>query len=183
MKSVKIFLAILVAGIIFSACNKDEETMAFGSLSVKMTDAPGDYLEVNVEVDSVLVHLTPDDNAAEAWVTLNAKAGVYDLLELQNGVTALLADKETVPVGKISQMRLILGDTNYVVLAVDSSRVDLNLSSQDETGLKFLVNADIEKDKETEILFDFDAGKSIIETGNGALKLKPVIQDVEVSYK
>lgn len=157
-----------------TACNK--ENMNKGAMTVKMTDAPGLYAQVNVDIHSVEVHYSDSsDSTSGSWVSLATNAGVYDLLQLQNNITAVLADSVELPVGKINQMRLILGTDNTVML-LDSSIVDLNLSSQMNTGLKFNLNTTIEPDKTVEVLIDFDAEKSIVVQGNGEIRLKPVIK-------
>lgn len=170
----------LLAVLAIAACNK--ETMQQGRMTVKMTDAPGLYNEVNVEVTAVEVHYDDTSAAANGWVTLQTNAGVYDLLKLQDSVTAILADSVSLPAGKITQMRLILGTDNNVML-LDSTYADLRLTSQANTGLKLNLNTEIEPNKDVEVLIDFDASKSIVVKGNGELQLKPVIKVVYVEQQ
>lgn len=163
---------ILVATLSLVACKKQAE---HGSMNVKMTDAPALYAEVNVDVERVEIHY---EN--EGWVTLDTRAGIYNLLDLQNGVTAVIADENQLKTGQVSQMRLILGQRNSIMFN-DSTITDLELSSQDKTGLKLNLNAYIEGDHETQILFDFDAEQSIVIEGNGSYKLKPHLKVVSVA--
>lgn len=164
-----------IAAIMFLAlsCDKDRQT---GTMTVKMKDAPIAFEAVNVEVIKVQVSYenSGDANAPSGWVDLQTKAGVYNLLELQNGITAVLVDEETLPVGHAAQMRLILGSNNTVV--VDGEVFNLEMSSQMNTGIKFNLNAQIKNKGRTEVLIDFDANQSIIVTGNGSFLLKPVIK-------
>lgn len=155
------------------ACEKSPS--GTGQMTVKMKDAPIDFDSVNVEVLRVEVH-----TSADGWVTLPTNSGMYNLLDLQNDVTAVLSANTELPVGNISQMRLILGSENYVVK--DSVSSILDLSSQSQTGLKFNLNATINSGQTTEVLIDFDAEKSIVITGNGSFKLKPVISVESIIY-
>lgn len=164
---VKVLGVLIIAFILFIGCEKRQYS---GSIIVKMTDAPAEFSEVNVEVKQVLVHYKSGN---EGWVSLETNEGIYNLLELQNGVTTVIANKNDLLVGTINQMRLILGTNNTVVL--DSSVFKLNMSSQYETGIKLNVNTEINADNDAEILIDFDAEKSIVVEGNGSFKLKPVI--------
>ena len=82
----KFLLPIMVAGLIglnafISGCRKEpierDEMRGYepGSLSVMLTDSPGDYLQVNVEILEVQEHL--DDTASPAvritdWSALSA---------------------------------------------------------------------------------------------------------------
>ncbi|WP_159038680.1 DUF4382 domain-containing protein, partial [Brumimicrobium mesophilum] len=118
------------------------------------------------------------------WVQLDANTGFYDLLQLQNGVTDVLTDPTAIPTGKINQLRLILGDGNYAVEqdSLTTTQYPLELSSQDKTGIKINVNSEVMANQTMVLTLDFDAGSSIIETGNGQYKLKPVIKVEEIIY-
>ena len=180
MKNIKNTLITAAAFLILigvAACKKNNET---AHMTVKMTDEPGDYDTVNVEILEVQVHYSNDEDDESGWVTLATEVGNYDLLLLQDGVTTILSEDVEIPVGKLQQMRLILGSNNYVV--IEEEIFPLALSSQDKTGLKLNLNTTVAADDEIEITFDFDADKSINETGSGTYKLKPVLKVVEVLF-
>lgn len=176
-KMIKIMGVAVMVVILATGCEKQRNS---GSMMVKLTDAPGDYQEVNVEVIGLEVHYEKDINDEEKWVSLKVNEGVYDLLELQDNVTAVLADENELPIGEISQMRLILGKNNTVV--VDNITYGLEMSSQDETGLKINVNGKVKAWKTMVLLIDFDAEKSIVQQGVGSYKLKPVIEVKSLIY-
>lgn len=176
MKTImKITGTLLIAALLVTSCGK--ESSGTGRMTVKMKDAPIDYDSVNVQVVSVEVHYSGSNGG---WVTLPTNAGMYNLLELQNDVTAVLSSGGELPVGDITQMRLILGNTNYVV--IDSIPFPLDLTSQDKTGLKFNLNSSIASGDSVEVLIDFDAEKSILETSATSFKLKPVIKVESIVY-
>ena len=165
----KLSSLLLIAVMIFVACNKDEATTTF---NVRLTDAPADYDEVNIDVQSVLIHWATD--ADEDWMELeNIEAGVYNLLEFSNGMDMLLASAE-LPEGQISQMRLILGDNNTIV--VDGQTIDLTVPSSAESGLKFNIHVQLEAGVTYTMWIDFDAGRSIVSQGNGTYHLQPVLR-------
>ncbi len=149
-------------------------------MTVKMTDDPAAYAEVNVEIEAVEIHYEDEREGQDGWVELRTNAGVYDLLELQNNVTTVIAD-EFIPAGQATQMRLILGNNNFVRFH-DGSTADLQLTSQAQTGLKINVDAQIHRRRDVEILIDFDAEESIVVQGNGTLQLKPVVRVESVVY-
>ncbi|MDQ3071701.1 MAG: DUF4382 domain-containing protein [Bacteroidota bacterium] len=158
-----IFLSCISLAVFF-ACQKN----ASYPIQVRMTDAPGDYDEVNIDLQSVEVHTEED-----GWVTLNTNKGIYDLTNLTNGTDVMIADDE-LPSGKISQVRLVLGTNN--TLKVDSITYDLETPSAQQSGLKLQVHDDLEEGITYTLLLDFDAAKSIVERGNGTYALKPVIR-------
>lgn len=183
MKSMKLIVGIICLTLVAFSCKKEEE--GTGRMTVKMTDAPADFAEVNVELKEVWVHYAGNHHGQDGWIELNTIPGVYNLLDLQNDVSVVIADQSTMPLGKITQMRLILGENNYAV-SVDSNSMqthyDLLLSSQDETGLKINLNTDIVPFQTVQLLLDFDAAESIVEEGNGSFRLKPVIKLESVIY-
>lgn len=160
----------------FTSCDSDTDTDGSGTskLQVRMTDAPGDYEEVNIEIESVQVH-TEDTDSEEGWTTLDEiNPGIYNLLDFANGQDTLLASAE-LPAGKISQIRLILGDDNTVKLK-NGTVVDLKTPSGQSSGVKLDVDATLESDVTYVMLLDFDAARSVVPKGNGGYNLKPIIR-------
>lgn len=146
------------------SCSKDEGTT---QLHVRLTDAPGDYQAVNIDIQGVEVH------SEGGWKMLNVENGIYNLLELSNGLDTLLATAE-LPVGHISQIRLILGNNNSVV--IDDVIHPLSTPSAQQSGLKLNVQAELRVGILYVITLDFDAARSIVENGNETYSLKPVIR-------
>src|SRR5688572_15897196 len=107
-------LASLLCLFITSCSSNDDNGSAQTSkVTVRMTDAPGDYDEVNVEVLDVKIKST-SETGEDGWVSIgNITPGIYNLLDLTGGVNVLLADNE-VPSGFLGQIRLILGEHNTV---------------------------------------------------------------------
>lgn len=156
----------------FSACKKGDGT---ARITVRMIDAPGDYEEVNIDIQDVQIKAS-DDNGNGGWVSLEGvKPGVYDLIELTGGLEAVLADAE-IPAGRVSQIRLVLGDKNTV--KIDGQTLALTTPSAQQSGLKIKLNADIAEGVTYSVLLDFDAARSVVATGSGKYNLKPVIKAV-----
>lgn len=143
-------------------------------IAVYLTDAPGDYQEVNIEVIGVEVH-SNEGGQAEGWKTLDVEAGVYNLLELTNGLDTLLGSIE-LPAGKVSQLRLILGSNNSI--KVNGVTHALSTPSGQQSGLKLGINAQLEEGITYKVLLDFDVARSIVLKGNGGWSLKPVIRSI-----
>ncbi|MFN3444825.1 MAG: DUF4382 domain-containing protein [Bacteroidia bacterium] len=180
-KTLKLILAVGIGTIIIVAmltsCEKPDSEER-GQFSVQMTDAPGDFLQVNVDVKSVEVHYSNQN----AWTELSTKAGVYNLLDLQNEVTVMLTDTGSLPTGKITQVRLILGEQNNVMLK-DSSTFPLTIPSSENTGIKINLNTDVLPNQHVNVLLDFDAALSVHQTGMGEYKLQPVILVKRITTK
>lgn len=162
-------LAALLLIIVFAGCRKDDNDFGNGTslLSFKLVDAPGPYDEVNVEIIGLQAIIN------DSIVDLEVNEGVYNLLDFVNGKDTLLVE-EQVPAGRLSQIRLILGSDNSLVIGEDI--YELKTPSAQQSGLKLNVHADFLQGVAYEYVIDFDAARSIVETGNGKFILKPVLR-------
>jgi hypothetical protein len=155
--------------VLFTACNSDERT-GNARLQVYLTDAPGDYEEVNVEIIGVQVNRGDNDSGWESLA--GVQAGVYNLLDFTNGIDTLIAEAE-LPSGRINQVRLLLGNNNS--LKIHGETHSLTTPSGQQSGLKLSVNFDLTPGVTYRLLLDFDAAKSIVPRAGG-YNLKPVIR-------
>lgn len=133
------------------------------------------FSAVNLDIKSVEVHYANETQENSGWVSLNTNAGIYDVLMLQNDITATLAGDTKLPLGTITQMRLVLGPENSVLVSGDSQHM-LTVPSGEESGIKINLNTTILSGKHTTIALDFDANASIVVQGNSEYKFKPVIR-------
>ena len=151
---------------IVMSCEKDSGST---HLKVRMTDNPYNATEVNVDIREVRVNMR-DDSAG--WTSLSTNAGIYNLLDLQNGLDTLLA-QGIVPTGTLKEIRFVLGDDNSIT--IDSVNYPLTIPSGSESGLKIKLNKNLNASIDS-VLIDFDAALSIHQTGTGEYKLKPVLK-------
>ena len=159
------------------SCSDDDTSTAgenTARLSVSMTDAPGDFDAVFIDVQDVMIRTDMDGTEEEGWESLgDVETGRYDLLELTGGVSQVLADVE-VEAGYLGQIRLVLGDDNAVV--VDGEEIAIAVPSAQQSGLKLQVDQELEAGEQYAFLLDFDVEESIVRQGNGGFSLKPVIR-------
>jgi hypothetical protein len=175
MKCTRLILPFLLASLtlFFISCSKNDSP-GKARLQVYLTDDPGDYEEVLVDVQDILVNYS--NNEDDGWVSLgNVKRGTYDLLQLVNDKDTLLADAE-LQSGRIEQIRLVLGPNNYV--KTNGSTIKLEAPSTQQSGLKLNIHQDVDGGIMYKLVLDFDVAKSIHNTGNGKFMLKPVIRTV-----
>ena len=176
MKTKLLFPFLLCSLAFFSSCDDEKDSSGTARMEVRMTDSPGDYAKVNVDIQSVQVHKETTDDGS-GWVTLDEiNPGIYNLLDFANGRDTLLASAN-LPAGNISQIRLILGDDNSLELK-DGTTVPLKTPSGQTSGVKLQLNADLEPDVTYMVLLDFDAAKSVVARGNGQYNLKPVVRTI-----
>lgn len=183
MKNIKVyvlsFLVITFVSLFFAACNDDgNDPSQTSTMKVRMSDAPGDYKEVNIDVRDILIKSNSNSDE-QGWVSIGnlpAEGKIYDLLTLTGGVSVLLAD-EVVPSGYLGQIRLLLGDKNTVVLK-DGTTHPLNTPSAQQSGLKLNVNQTLMAGATYDFMLDFDVAHSIVvQAGaSGNYNLHPVVK-------
>jgi hypothetical protein len=169
MKKIFNWITMLMVIMVFAGCKKPFYS---AHLQIKMTDAPADYQSVSIDLQKVMVHYS--NKPEDSWVELKSNPGVYDLLTLRNDVTAIIADDEKLPTGKISQIRLVLGDNNFVI--VEGLKHMMTIPSSGTSGLKINVHETIRRNDDVIITLDFDAEQSVNVTGNGEYVMNPVIK-------
>src|SRR5688572_13137218 len=110
MKTSLLFATCLLGfSLFFISCNKESRKVP---VQILLTDNPDVYDSVNIHIKAVRLKLH-SDNAG--WTDIASKDTTVNLLDLQNGVTMILA-QDSVPAGILKEVRFILGDDNYVVL-------------------------------------------------------------------
>ena len=190
------YLRILVAAFSFAAiaCSDSDDSSGpgNGTLSVRLTDKPFPFSEVSsvnvfvVRVDAK-VATTTDDDAEDAadmtgWTTIATPNDDFDLLDLQNGVTANLGTA-TLPTGTYRGFRLIIDPSKSSVTLNNGADVDVMWPSAAQSGIKINLDQDIAVTEDGSVMIlDFDVGRSFVMRGNSitqnGLLFKPVIHAV-----
>lgn len=197
----------LVTSIMFYACSKDKSASSVlppdqQNLSLYLSDGPSLFDKVLLDIRSVEVLVDtcaampghhddydddnnhhPDslDHSCAAWDTLTITPGVYDLLQLRNGVDTLLA-QGNIPKGKVRKIRIDLGTNNSLVK--DSVSYPLHLPPGAPSYVILNLRGDEcheYKPNHLHLWLDFDIARSIIRLNNGQFYLKPVFHFYTVS--
>ncbi|PZF71881.1 DUF4382 domain-containing protein [Taibaiella soli] len=205
MKRIIYWAAVLLFGsMIAASCKKDSssDSMPAGSnnLSVYMTDGPAMFDAVYINIVSIDAkidtsshknddhfgdddHDGDDDNQHDGdhdrfgtWINLNFTPGVYNLLDLRNGVDTLIATASTT--GTVRKIRIKIGDGSYIIK--NGTQYPLTLINWDNNKNYVYTNLhDEDRDDDNPahigIWLDFDLGRSIIEK-NGHYYLLPVLK-------
>ena len=170
--SYSIFAAMAIC--FFLACSKNQKSdSTMASLQVRLTDGPDPSVkEVWVDIQQIEIIMSDTSHP----ILLNGThPGLYNLLAFSDGKDTILADA-TIPAGSISQIRLILGDNNYIITK-SGEKIALKTPSAQESGLKVQVHKEVTGGILYRLTLDFDAGKSIVKAGNsGKYLLKPVLR-------
>ena len=179
----KLFLfSILICGVFLFACSGGGGGgggSASGSASVAITDAkpalPPGITQVFVTIDEVSVHQSGGE-----WTSLPLAQTPFkiDLLQFADGHTTQLVPQVTLPSGKYTQVRL--GVQSAMIFTDTGQQIPVEIASGD---LKTDKNFDFEVTGggAVALTVDFDLSKSLVATGSGKYKLKPVLHLVSTA--
>lgn len=163
----KLLLCALALTLSIYACKKNDGA-GTTRVTVKMTDAPGAFDAVILNIKSVVVITDKGET------TLNVGGGPINILRFRMGKDTILADQD-IPSGKIHQIRLVLHETGNR-LVINGVSQDLTTPSGQTSGVKLNVQDVLTPGVAYTLRLDFDAAKSVVLTGNGKYILKPVIR-------
>ena len=168
MKNLSLFILILTVALF--SCNKDnlgDKAKGSARLTFRLTDAPAAYNKVYIDIVAAQAIIN------DSIIDLHINTGIYNLLDFVNGKDTMILDQE-IPSGKLSQIRLILGENNSLIIG--SVSFDMKTPSAQQSGLKLNVHANFLSGVAYEYIIDFDAARSIVRTGNDKFILKPVLK-------
>ncbi len=158
----------LVAGLaLFAACEMPPGSASqYSRIRLLLTDAPGPEIESAVVWIS-RAYLVPGEEGEAVVVTDEPQE--YDLLDLQNGVTALLGEA-TVAAGPYAQLRLVVDSArltlaNGATFQDGSSARTLKVPSGHESGIKVIFPGGLELTEDVDVVVDFDVAKNFVFQG------------------
>ncbi len=174
MKKYYSFLA-LISLLFLSACSGGDET---ATVRISIVDSPGDFDKAVIDIQSVQLNAsaaaTESDNS---WLTIPNENGPVNLLDYTDG-NELTLNSAAFPAGKISQIRLVIGNNNSIT--VDGIKYNL-INSSNQQGLILKVDEVLKEGNLYNLQIDFNLSKSVIAEGNGKYILKPVLRLIGVS--
>ena len=171
-------LGVLIVAAL-SGCSKLNSTET-GTMSVRMTDAPGNFQSVNVSLIQVAAKYEPPVASSkgnssnggpkgdDGWTVLWQGSRMCDLLQLRNGVFTSLGEGR-LPAGQYNRLRMLFGNGSNVV--VDNEQSPLAVPAD---GLKLNGQFNVPSGGNVDVALDFDVQQSIV-FENG-YKLKPVVR-------
>lgn len=194
-------LGLLVLALILplAACDDSTSVGEPGLVSLKLTDAAGDFTQAHIVIDRIELVGDEDAEAEEVeGIVLLDEPYTTDLLTLSNDIDDLV-EEETVAAGTYSQLRLVISDACIGVEQEDESEMiyasegfdacgaidgPLQMPSYGTSGLKInMPGGSIVVDGNAYILLlDFDVSESFGHEagGSGMWVMDPVIHAEEI---
>jgi len=174
-KHVYLTLGIALTGLCtFISCDKNDESMGGTTkVEIRMTDAPGNFDAINLNVKEIVLM------SGNKSYTFAASADVFNILDFKIGTSSpdILVATGEMPSGDITEIRLVLDDNGNTIV-VNGVEQEIKTPSGQSSGwkVKLIENPILTPGATYTLVLDFDAAKSIVETGNGKYLLKPVVR-------
>jgi hypothetical protein len=188
--------ALGLAGLMLAACTTSEigpqsPNPSDGKTAVFLTDDPFPFdgiSRVDVHVVDIAMSTQMDTTEASPWVSVAHPDRAFNLLDLQNGSTALLGEA-VVPPGQYRSVRLIFDPARSSMTTSDGVSITgtttpgaagINWQAKGERPNLFsLVQEAMAIDQNGEdIVIDFDVGRSFLYDGNGAFTFIPTLRAI-----
>src|SRR5688572_1774975 len=153
-------IALLAVFTLISACG-DGNAPADGRVTVSLTDMPVDNAE-QVVIAVAGVAFKPEGSGPELVADFAPRS--IDLLQYQNGQTAVLLQDMPMQAGRYQWLRLIVNTESNVrdsYIVLDGQECELNVPSGAESGLKMHRPIDVPVAGSLALTVDFDLHNSI----------------------
>jgi hypothetical protein len=170
--------ALAVTGVLWlAACDTSEigpGPSEGGKTAVFLTDAPFPFdLITRVDIHISEIGLSPQADTSQgppAWITVASPDRIFNLLDLQNGSTALLGEAE-VPPGQYRAVRVTFDPARSSMTDRSGGHPAIDWQSKGANPTLFgLVEEAMAIDENGEdIVIDFDVGRSFLPDGDGFL--------------
>jgi hypothetical protein len=132
------------------------------------------YNSVKVEIGKVMIH-----DAINGWTELKTNSGIYELMKLRRGESAVLVDKAELTASRFDKIAFTIGDENSIIIDTDN----YNLKSGENLAPEMSMRSQVLSGKNTEVVLDFNAYKSISCVDYGCFVLNPLVSVKAVSIK
>ncbi|MBP9152625.1 MAG: DUF4382 domain-containing protein [Flavobacteriales bacterium] len=173
MKKLRVgLIAAVVSMVAFTSCDKNVKNDGKeAGVTINMTDAPGDYAALNVEIERVDIY-----SESSGWITLSSEAQMVNVLELTNGAQTTLASSSELEAGLYTQVAVYFGSNNSIQAQADGQFVELDLGA--ESMIVIDIHEEISASSNTDILLDFNVAESVVLV-NGVFTLDPEVDEIE----
>lgn len=185
-------LLTVVAALGFGACY-NEDSLPLGPkpglrTQILLTDAPFPYdsvARVDLFIESIAASTsvdTTDMPGAAEWVIVSTPNQSYNLLDLQHGSTAMIGDS-TLPVGQYRSLRMIIDTDKSSITSKTGANLPINwnFAAGHPKLYSLIEGVNALSEDSTQIVIDFDVGRSFLPLSGGGFLFLPVMRSVNAA--
>jgi hypothetical protein len=181
MKMFKILSIALIASVALQSCKKDDDNNDDNgtpgtTMRVRMTDAPGNYAGMKLNITKVEAYL---ENTG--WVTLDDSDQEVSVLTLTNGTERSMGFDATAQAGHYTSLRFTIGAGNTITTNDQSGNAthDLNWVGSSDNTVEVDIDRQLNANSQISVLVDFNVAQSVSQDLLGNYNMTPVITWIE----
>lgn len=161
MKQFQLIKTLFFLMLIFTAtsCSKEdiEDNSKATHISVKLKSSNQSLSKVYLDIEDVEIRTAEKPNTTSSWKSLNTiNQGVFNVSDLKEDKTLLLVDDFEVEATYVYEIRLVLGDNNFM----DISNVLYSLDLANATPSN-LIETQLNPKRRYDMVIDIDLDKSL----------------------
>ncbi|MBF8151260.1 DUF4382 domain-containing protein [Winogradskyella sp. F6397] len=165
MKHLHILKIVTFACIVLlctTSCSKEElnNDEHLAGVSVSLKSATKNLNPVFLDIEAIEVRVKEDVDVPSAWVSLDLMdAGIHNVSGLNNDSELLLVDHFEIKPVHIFEIRLVLGDNNF--MDINEVLVSLDIKEKGNATPSNLVTSELERNHLYDISINLDIDESI----------------------
>lgn len=156
--SVLTFIILLSA----TSCSKEDlgRDQDFAAITVSLKSIGGEVDEVFLDFEDVQVKIKEDGNLPSAWISLNTiNTGNHNVSDFRGESELLLVDHFEIRPAYIYEIRLVLGDNNFINL--NETLINLEITENENAMPTNLVRSNFNGNHIYQIVINLDLNESI----------------------
>jgi hypothetical protein len=162
LQPIKSLFFTLITLVCLTSCTKDDVSADsnLAVVSVKLKSSTGELDKVFIEIEDVQLRVKDNFDTANAWLSLNAiNKGTYNAYDLREESKLLLVDNLEIESTYIYEIRLVLGNNNFIDL--NNTLHSLDVSTLGNATPSNLVRTELVKNRLYHFVIDIDIDKSV----------------------
>lgn len=161
MKQFQFFKALLILAVVLSAtsCSKDDiqDNNQSTQITVKLKSSNQSSSKLYLDIEDVQIRIGENPNSTSSWVSLNTiNKGVFNVSDLKENNTLLLVDDFEIKATFVYEIRLVLGDNNF--MDINHVLHSLDLGNAEPSNL---IETRLNSKRRYDMVIDIDLDKSV----------------------
>ncbi|WP_405574155.1 DUF4382 domain-containing protein [Winogradskyella sp. Asnod2-B02-A] len=160
LQSLKFVVLSLIILVNFTSCTKDDmgRDTNKAAITVSLKSSTNNLNNVFLDIEDVQVKVKEDGDASNAWVSLNAiNLGTHNVSDLISETELLLVDHFEINETFIYEIRLVLGDNNFI----NSDETLISLGLAENAVASNLIETEFERNHIYQLVINLDIDESI----------------------
>ncbi|WP_138432716.1 DUF4382 domain-containing protein [Winogradskyella algicola] len=152
-------LCLLTVVLTMSSCTKDdvEDSTQSTQITVKLKSSNQSQSKVYFDIQDVQIRIGDNPNSTSSWKSLNTiNQGVFNVSDLEEDNKLLLVDDFEVETTYVYEIRLVLGDNNFMDINHVLHSLDLGNAKPSN-----LIETQLNSKRRYDVVIDIDLDKSV----------------------